>query len=140
MKFILLISLVIFTSLPSYSHEGDHHLPGTVEAQKGGVVRSLETVNLELIEDNNKLTIYVFDSNTPSKALSAKSYPVDFKIKIRNKKEISPDVKTEENHWSILYTAPKGTHRYTLTMKIEQGGHNDTIKWNIEPKRDLENE
>lgn len=127
----MLTSLFLFT-LVATAHEGHDHGPGAVQAPKGGVIRSLETVNLELLNEGKKIKIYIYD--TDLKAQDAKKYPVSATITFPKKKAESAQLIEVGDHWETEVNA-KNAHRYTLELSIKQGGHDDKVKWVVEPKK-----
>ena len=130
-KKLAILAVFIFGST-IYAHEGHHDTPGTVAAPKGGVIKSLETVHLELLQQGKLVKIYVYDKEL--KPVEAKNYPVSATATRPRKKAEKVELKTNKNHWEYMYDA-KGSHRYTLQFNIKQDGHNDKLKWNIEPKK-----
>ncbi len=74
--------ILIFTLASSFcwAHEGHDHGPGQVPLQKGGVMRSLETVHLELVFKDNAVKIYPFETAIDQKSSQLKSAdPTDFR-------------------------------------------------------------
>lgn len=124
--------LCLFISLSVFAHEGDHG-PATFQAKHGGVVQSLETINLELVQDGKFLKLYVYDAKgNPGRA---SQYPVSGKILLPMKKTAAIQLVDKGEYWEAAYTPPADTHRYTLQLRIEQGGHTDTVPLTIEQRK-----
>lgn len=136
-KFIFSLLLLPFISA---AHEGHDHGPGKVSLQKGGIMRSLETVHLELVYKDKTVEIYPFetqvDPKTPSKLKSADvhRFPVSATVEMPKAKAQSIELKPNGDHWTAALD-PKGAHRFTLILAITQGGHADKVKWTVEPKK-----
>lgn len=141
MRKLITVAVSIFSvlSLTAGAHEGHDHGPGKVPLQKGGVMRSLETVNLELVYSNNSIQIYPFetkqDPKNPGKLKSAElaKFPVTATIELPKSKPQKLELKQSGDHWEAFVDS-KGAHRFTVLLAITQGGHNDKVKWTIEPK------
>ncbi|NCN41765.1 hypothetical protein GW916_11020 [bacterium] len=126
----LLAGLLI--SNPALSH--GVHDSGDAKPQKGGVIKSLESLNVELVQIDGEVRVYIFGKDEKSAPLETSKYPVSAKVTYPREKG-SHDVKltAHENHWSAKVDA-KGSHRYLFEFHIEQAGHKDNLKFNIEPK------
>jgi len=135
-----MLKILLLTALAVSAHDGGHDSPGAVEAQKGGIVRPLETVTLELVTEGDKILIYAFDPKDKSAKPDVSKYPVTATVSLRNKKTETLTIMPKGDHWESEFKAPKGEHRYTLLLDIKQGGHSDKIKWTVEPKRKMANE
>lgn len=129
-KFILILSFII--TLSSLAHEGHHHGPSAVTPPKGGMINSLETVHLEMLQQGEMVKIYIY--NKDLKPVAAKDYPVSATATRPRQKTEDVKLITQKNHWEFNYDS-KGAHRYKLVLTIEQGGHKDKVHWNIEPKK-----
>lgn len=128
----IIFSIFFLFTNSSFGH-GDHdHGPKSIQAPKGGVVRSLETVNLELVNNGSEVKIYVYD--TDLKATEVSKYPVSATVTLPKKKPETAKLSPQSDHW-VLYFDAKNAHRYTLELSIKQGGHDDKVKWVIEPKK-----
>jgi hypothetical protein len=121
--------LLIATNLSA--HEGEHG-PSTVQAPKGGVIRSLETVHLELLSKGSTVQIYLYDVNL--KPADVSKYPVSATVTLPKKKAEPITFQPKGDHWEAVVDA-KGSHRYSLELNITQGGHNDKVKFTVEPKK-----
>lgn len=114
------------------AHEGDHHAPSSVQAPNGGIIQSLESIHLELLTKGNVLQVYVYNSDlTPA---DVSKYPISAKIVFPKKKSQVIVLTPNKNYWEASVDA-KGAHRFTLEISIKQAGHNDKIKFTVEPKK-----
>lgn len=112
------------------AHEG-HGDIGSIQPPKGGVVKSLETVHLEMVNLGKEIRIYVYDKEV--KPQPTKDYPLTAKVQLPRKKG-TQDLKLDDKgtHWVTQFD-PKGAHRFDLILNIEQGGHKDTVTFTVEP-------
>ncbi len=124
--------VISFLASSAFAHEGHDHGPGTVQAPKGGVVRSLETINLELLNEGKKVKIYVYD--TKLKPMDVKKYLASATVTFPKKKAETLKLAEAGDHWEVEVDS-KNAHRYTLLLSIKQGGHDDKVKWVVEPKK-----
>ena len=127
----------ILTVMMSFQFASAHgvHDSGGVKPQKGGVIQSLETIHVEFVNIGKEIFIYVFNKDNPPKPLDTKDYPVSAKVILPRKGgEEKVNLEAKESHWVAKYD-PKGLHRYTFELTIEQGGHTDHLKFTVEPKK-----
>ena len=129
---VLVITLVTFLSVELFAHEGHGHGPSQVQAPKGGIIRSLETVHVELIVKGNTLELYAYGLDL--KPMQVKAYPATATVTLPRKPAQKVALVDKGDHWQAEYDA-KGAHRYGLELAIRQGGHDDKIKFNVEPKK-----
>lgn len=128
-KYILVLMLL---SLNALAHEGHDHGPSAVQPPKGGVVRSLETVHLELVHQGKTLNIYAYEKDL--KPASVAKFPATLTIALPKKKAESINLEDKGDHWETNFDA-KGAHRFTVELAIKQGGHSDKVKWVVEPRK-----
>ena len=128
-KFLIAFICIIATAK---AHEGHDHGPSTVIPQKGGIVRSLETVSLELVVEGKTIKIFVFDKD--KKPADVSKYPSSLTVVLPKKKPENLVLVAKGDHWEFSFD-PKNTHRFNVELAIKQAGHNDKVKWTIEPKR-----
>jgi hypothetical protein len=138
-QFALLTLTLIFTASQSFAHEGHgHDAPKSVKSNKGGVVKSLEETNIEVVSKGNKIEIYLFNKNeTESKPLDVTPFKVSAKAEMpRTKKTEAIVLKPMGNFFEATFDA-KGTHRYTLLLSVKdpKTGHDDKLKFTIEPRK-----
>ncbi len=135
-----LITVVIsFIAFHSFAHEGhDNDAPIMVKALKGGVVKSLEETNVEVVSKGNKIVVYLFDKKeSDPKPLDVTPFTVSAKAEMpRTKKTEEIVLKPMGNFFEATFDS-KGTHRYTLLLSVKdpKTGHDDKLKFTIEPRK-----
>lgn len=140
-KLILAIGLVFsLNALASGDHShGDHghshDAPGVVQAPKGGVVKSIESVHVEVVAKGQDIKVYLYSLDLKPADVSG------YKIKLtaempRTKKKEELVVKATGNMLEASFDA-KGVHRYTLVVNISdpRHGHDDKLLYTIEPRK-----
>lgn len=139
MKHVLNIILTIgiaLISLNTMAHGGhDHDAPVSVQAPKGGIIRKLESHFLEVVAKDKDIKIYLYTQDL--KAVEPKGFKVFVKAQLPKKKaQESLSLKTENGVMSTSFDA-KGSHRYTLLLSVTEPNdtHQNTLKFNIEPKK-----
>lgn len=132
MKKMFLAVLLSAVSVFADEGHGHDHGPSAVQAPKGGVIRSLETVHLELLNESKTVKIYAYD--TQLKPADVKQFPASATITLPKKKPQSIKLTEVQDHWEAVVDV-KNAHRYTLELSIKQGGHDDKVKWVVEPKK-----
>ena len=125
----------LFFSFFLFAHEGHLHAPKSITPPKGGITRSLETVHLELLPKGDSVKLYIYDLKL--KPVETVNYPVSATATRPRKDAEKIKLVAEKDHWHFKYDA-KGSHRYLFVLTIKQGGHNDKVQWNIEPKTNAE--
>jgi hypothetical protein len=118
------------------AHEGhDHDMPSGKKALKGGILKSLEKTNVEVVSRQKNLKIYLYDQDMKPQAISG--YQVTAKSENPRTKKLEDVLLTAgESFYEANYDA-KGMHRYTLHVAIRdpKTGHDDKIKFTIEPRK-----
>lgn len=130
--FRALLFLFVFSNI-AIAHEGHDHGSSQIQAPKGGVIRSLEEIHLELIIEEKIIKIYVY--NTSLEADDVNKYPVKAKVILPRGKTEFIELESKGDHWQAKFDA-KGAHRYTLEVSIKQSGHDDKISFTVEPKNE----
>lgn len=138
-QFALLTLAIIFAESQGFAHEGhDHDAPVAVKALKGGIVKSLEETNVEVVSKGNKIEIYLFKkSESEPKPLDVAPFTLSAKAEMpRTKKTEDIVLKPMGNFFEATFDA-KGTHRYTLLLSVKdpKTGHDDKLKFTIEPRK-----
>lgn len=128
----LLVGIALLVAHKALAHEGHDHGPGQIQAPKGGVIRSLETVHLELLTKGKSLSIYAYDSSLNPQDVT--KFPVSATVTLPKKKSENLALIPKGDHWEAEFDA-KDAHRFALELSITQGGHKDKVKFNVEPKR-----
>lgn len=126
----------LWTIESAIGHGGaDHDAPITMNAPKGGVVKALELTNVEVVSKGKDIFIFLYDKEMKPKSVSG--FVVSAKAELpRSKKQEEIKLNVKETSFDASYDA-KGLHRYTLLVAIKDPatGHDDRLKFTIEPKK-----
>lgn len=135
-QFALLTLALVFTASQGFAHEGhDHDAPKAITAPKGGVIKSLEETNVEVVSKGNDLKVYLYDKEL--KPQDVGPFTVSAKAEMpRTKKTEDIVLKPMGNFFEATFDA-KGIHRYTLLLSVKdpKTGHDDKLKFTIEPRK-----
>jgi hypothetical protein len=138
-KLLLLVTLMFSSVLFSsgdhdHGHDHDHDAPGAVAAQKGGIIKSLEEVHVEVVAKGVNVKIYFFTKDL--KPLDVSKLKVTAEAELpRSKKKEAVSLVSKGTWYETSFDA-KGMHRYTLVLTINdpKQGHNDKLNFTIEKK------
>ncbi|MBC7420631.1 MAG: hypothetical protein H7328_07880 [Bdellovibrio sp.] len=133
---LLITFLISMTGLVSLSHEShDHDQPLTVQAPKGGAIKSLEETYVEVLVKGKDIKIYLYDKEL--KPRMVKDFTIKAKIEMpRTKKTEVIKLSANEQYFQASFDG-KGIHRYILHLSVKdpKTGHDDQLKFTIEPKK-----
>jgi hypothetical protein len=137
MKTSILFTVGLIAFCPfTFAHEGhDHDAPVQIVAPKGGVIRTLEKTNVEAVTRLNMVEIYLYDKTM--KPLPVAGFVVSAMAELpRTRKLEKVDLVSKDHYLQALFDA-KSLHRYTLlvTIKDPKTGHDDRLKFTIEPHK-----
>lgn len=134
LSFFVIVMVASFAiSTPSQAHEGhDHGAAGGKSsgpiAPHGGAIKKSKTYFWEVVQEDAKLNLYIFNSSMQSVLGDAKPGLPEVVVMIpkKGKKKYIPN--QEADGWSINPEV-KGAHRYELQLKYR--GENVTFQ--LEP-------
>ncbi len=132
-KTIVTFALIGF-SHAAIAHEG-HDAPGMVNAPKGGIIKSLDNIHVEVINKGKSVQIHYYDKDL--KPVDVEKYPTTAEVEIpRTKKKESVNLTKSGQNFEYSYDA-KGAHRYTLFLTVTDPSIKETNKlsYTIEPKK-----
>jgi hypothetical protein len=137
-KKIVLVGALL--SLCNFAMAGDEHghshdAPGLVQAPKGGLIKSLDSVHVEVVNKGKNVQIHFYDHDM--KQLDAKGITTSAEVEL-------PRTKTKEKialtaiGQSLEYTYDaKKAHRYTLHLNVTdpKEKHSVPLTFTVEPKK-----
>lgn len=133
----MILSLMVGMVVPSsaFAHEGhSHDAPARRQAPKGGIIKSLEQVWVEVVPKGAQLKIYLYDKEMKPRA--TEGFKIQAQAELPRKKG-KHDLQLSDTGlgYDTEFEA-KGSHRYTLILKIRdpKEKHEDTLNFTIEPK------
>lgn len=135
-KMISTAIVSLFITSFAAAHEGhDHDAPAAVKAPKGGIIKSVEESHIEVVSKGKDIKIYFYDHDMKLQDPTAYKASATAELPRKKGKEVLK-LEVKDGALESTYDA-KGSHRYTLTIELTdpKGGHKDSIKYTIEPKR-----
>jgi hypothetical protein len=131
---------IVSTALAHDDH--DHDGPSSFQPQKGGVVKSTEYVNIEVVNKDTNLEIYAYDMEGKIKDNGTYNLKAGMKLpKSKKVEKLKLDSITDSSsgkfsHYQIS-NKPKNTHRYSLVLEIKDSkeAHADKVEFTIELKK-----
>lgn len=128
--------LSVAAPLMVVAHAGhDHDGPSATKAPKGGVIKDLEEAHIEVVSKGREIKVYAYDKDmNPRPTAGLKVSAIAELPRKRGESEIT--LTDSGDHFKGEYDA-KGAHRYTLILKVmdSKTGHDDQLKYTIEPRR-----
>lgn len=135
---ITLVTAMVSFSVPGRATDGhghNHDAPGLVQAPKGGLIKSLDSIHVEVVNKGKDVQIHFYgkDMNQVDaegiKVFAEVELP---RVKSREKVTLKPSGQSLE----YIYDAKK-SHRYTLYLTVTdpQEKHATTLSYTIEPKK-----
>lgn len=130
----LKIGLLAALGFPSsiMAHEGHGQMPGAVSAPHGGQVKGTDNLYLELVSGTNGFTIYVTDHDM--KMIALKDVKIEGTLKLPRQSQVQRLTFVEKGQGFATTVQVKGTHRYTVDLKVTHAGKTEQVSFNVEPK------
>ncbi len=138
MKLIQKLLIAALISLPQtgFSHEGHNHdAPGMVKAPKGGIIKSLDNIHVEVVNKGQTIQIHFYNKDLSPADVAG--YPTVAEIELPRTKKVE-NVSLTKIGQSFEYTYDaKNVHRYTLRLAVTDPSIKETVKlkFTIEPRK-----
>lgn len=133
----LMMSLLLTFPMGLLAHEGhDHDGPTSVQAPKGGVIKSLEQTHVEVVtKGKTDVKIYLYDKDLKPQDVAV--YKVTAEAMLPKSKKKEPVVLVAKGTYFEANFDAKGAHRYTLILKVAdpKTGHYDSLNFTVEPRK-----
>jgi hypothetical protein len=126
-----LLASFIF-ALQLFAHEGHNKTPGSLTAPHGGKIKGTSQLYIELVSDSKGFKLYTYDHDL--KTIPVKEVKFDGKVKFPKQKKVETiKFNNSESFFEAVVDA-KGTHRYTVDLKVKYIGKTESISFNVEPQ------
>lgn len=129
MKQFLTILFLFSISITTKAHEGHDHGAATFQPPKGGVIQTSMQGHFELVNQGNKIQLYVYDNKGTAK--ETKGLTLTTELELPRKKAEKISLTDKGTHWEADIDS-KGAHRFTLKITIDDGKDKDYVKFTIE--------
>lgn len=117
------------------AHEG-HEEPKSLPVLKGGTTKGNENFYFEYVYKTGGGTIYLYTHDAKAAAVAGIEASAEYEVKTGPKKteKIPAKLTAAENSWTVDAKLPTNVKKYTLLFKVKDKGHDDTMKFVVEPK------
>jgi hypothetical protein len=132
MKAQWMMVLACVVSAAAFAHEGDHDAPGSVQAPRGGLIRSTEDSHYEVLVKGKEIEIFAYD--LALKPLALDQVTLAGTVTLPRKKPQPITITKDKDRFRAQFDA-KGAHRYELRLAIQQGSTSHSARYTIEPKK-----
>jgi hypothetical protein len=128
------LSMILFTCLimiftTAQGHEGHDHGAPTFQPPKGGILQTALHGHFELVNQGNKVQVYVYDMKGNAK--ETKGLTITAELELPRKKAEKINLVDKGNSWEAEIDS-KGAHRFTLKLTIDDGKEKDYVKFTVE--------
>lgn len=119
--------LIAFTGVKA--HDGHDHGAPTFQPPKGGILQTAQHGHFELVNQGNKIQVYVYDMKGNAK--ETKGLTLTTELELPRKKAEKINLVDNGNFWEAKIDS-KGAHRFTLKISINDGKETDYVKFTVE--------
>lgn len=135
-KMMMILAGMMLVTQISMAHEGhDHDAPGMVQAPKGGMIKTIDTSHVEVVNKGKTVQIHLY--NKDLKPADLAKYKVVAEVELpRTKKREPISLNKAGQNYEYSYDA-KGAHRYTLHLTITEPEISEASKltFTVEPRK-----
>lgn len=132
MKSFITTLATLIIGLSALAHEGHDKTPGAQAAPHGGQLKGTSQLYVELVSDPTGFKLYTVDHDL--KTIPVKDVKIEGAIKLpKQKKSDKLKLDTSESFLEAKVDA-KGSHRYTVDLKVTYKQKTETVSFNIEPQ------
>ena len=125
----MILLVVVLASTCSFSHEGHDQVPGSIQANHGGVVKAGKEINLEYVISGTEVKL--FPVSHDGKDLTANEVQLVVTTKLpKGKSEI---IKTESKDGAVIAKVNfKTAYRIEMSVAAETKGKKSSFKFQVE--------
>lgn len=128
----LVLVVVGWMPLVSWSHEGHNKTPGALTAPHGGQIKGTDHLYMELVAESEGVKLYPLDHDLKPVALGDVKIEGSLQLP-RNKKAEPLQWTPVENYYTAKVTA-KGAHRYNVELKVSYKNKTEKFNFTVEPQ------
>ena len=132
MKSVITVLAILLTGLSTFSHEGHDKTPGALTAPHGGQIKGTSQLYVELVSDASGFKLYTVDHDL--KAIPVKDVKIDGSVKFPKKKQSDKLALNVSESFLESKVNAKGSHRYTVDLKVTYKGKTEGVSFNVEPQ------
>lgn len=132
MKSLLTTLATLVIGFAAFAHEGHDKTPGTLTAPHGGQLKGTSQLYVELVSDSTGFKLYTVDHEL--KTIPVKDVKIEGTAKLPKQKQSEKlALNTSESFLETKVDA-KGSHRYTVDLKVTYKGKTENVSFNVEPQ------
>lgn len=132
MKTIITLLTSFAIALQLFAHEGHDKTPGSITALHGGKLKGTSQLYIELVSDSNGFKIYTTDHDL--KTIAIKEVKIDGTVKLPKQKKVDKVIFNKSESFFEAIVDSKGSHRYTVDLKVYYKGKTESVSFNVEPQ------
>lgn len=130
---LAIITLTIFLfGLSTLAHEGHDKTPGTITAPHGGQLKGTSQLYVELVSDSSGFKLYTVDHDL--KTIPTKDVKIEGTLKLPKQKQSEKLAFVTSESFLESKVNAKGTHRYTVELKVIYNGKTESVFFTVEPQ------
>lgn len=132
MKSFVTTIATLLIGLLALAHEGHDKTPGAVTAPHGGQLKGTSQLYVELVSDSAGFKIYTVDHDL--KTIPVKDVKIEGTAKLPKQKQSEKIALSTAESFLEAKVNAKGSHRYTVDLKVIYKGKTENVSFNVEPQ------
>ncbi len=132
MKSLITTIATLVIGLSTFAHEGHDKTPGALTAPHGGQLKGTSQLYVELVSDSSGFKIYTVDHEL--KTIPVKEVKIEGTAKLPKQKQSEKLALSTSESFLETKVDAKGSHRYTVDLKVTYKGKTESISFNVEPQ------
>lgn len=132
MKSFITAILTLIAGLSAFAHEGHDKTPGALSAPHGGQLKGTSQLYIELVSEPTGFKLYTLDHDL--KIIPIKEVKIEGTAKRPKQKQSEKLILNNLENFLEAKVDAKGSHRYTIDLKLTYKGKTESISFNVEPQ------
>jgi len=132
MKSFITALATLLIGLSALAHEGHDKTPGTITAPHGGQLKGTSQLYVELVSDSTGFKLYTVDHDL--KTIPIKDVKIEGSMKLPKQKQSEKLALNSSESFLETKVDAKGSHRYTVDLKVIYKGKTEGVSFNVEPQ------
>lgn len=132
MKSLITTIATLAIGLFILAHEGHDKVPGTLTAPHGGQIKGTSQLYIELVSDSSGFKLYTADHDL--KTIPVKDVKIEGTAKLPKQKQSEKLALNISESFFETKVDAKGSHRYTVDLKVTYKGKTESVSFNVEPQ------
>lgn len=132
MKSIITTLATLMIAMSVFAHEGHNKTPGSLTAPHGGQLKGTSQLYVELVPVSTGFKLYAVDHEL--KTIPVKDLKIEGSAKLPKQKQSEKLVLNASESFLETKVDAKGSHRYTVDLKVTYKGKTESVSFNVEPQ------